>query len=312
MNRAEDGHIHRSESNNIPAVELRGLTKRFGKAFAIQELDLVIPRGAVLGLLGPNGAGKSTTLRMLMGLLRPTCGDIRVLGLDVFRVPGRVKQRVGYVPETPHIHRWMSVGEVVRFARALYDTWNDEQCDSLLDLFQLSLTKRVRQLSKGMLAKLSLLIALAHEPELLVLDEPLSGLDPIARDEFLDGVLASLCRGDRTVVFSSHQLDEVNRLSDSVAVLCAGHLLVHCSLEELRSAKRVRAVLRDGRLPVDPPREAIWQSVNRREWLLTLYPFSTEAVDRLTDANPISGIEVFDLSLDDIFKDFIRGRAQPC
>lgn len=88
--------------------------------------------------------------------------------------------------------------------------------------------------------------------------------------------------------------------------------MVHCSLDELRSAKRVRAVLQDGRLPRDPPREMIWQSINRREWLLTLYPFSTDAVDRLTDANPVSGIEVFDLSLDDIFKDFIRGQTQPC
>jgi ABC-2 type transport system ATP-binding protein len=235
-----------------------------------------------------------------------------VLGLDVFRWPSRVKQRVGYVPETPYIHRWMTVGEVVRFARALYDAWNDEQCAALLDRFQLPLGKRVRQLSKGMQAKLSLLVALAHEPELLVLDEPLSGLDPIARDEFLDGVLDGLCGGGRSVVFSSHQLDEVNRLSDEVAVLCSGRLLVHCPLDELRGAKRVRAVLQDGKLPRDPPRETIWQSVNRREWLVTLYPFSSDAVERLTAANPVSGIEVFDLSLDDIFKDLIRGQAQPC
>lgn len=299
-------------NERAPAIEICGLTKQYGRATAVNELDLVVPRGTVLGLLGPNGAGKSTTLRMLMGLLRPTRGSVRVLGLDVFRVPGQVKQHVGYVPESPQIHRWMTVGEVVWFARALYANWNDEQSASLLDLFQLPAGKRVRQLSKGMLAKLSLLVALAHEPELLVLDEPLSGLDPIARDEFLDGVLHGLCTGERTVVFSSHQLDEVNRLSDAVAVLNAGRLLVHCSLDELRSAKRVRAVLEDGRLPSQPPRETIWQSVNRREWLLTLYPFSTEAVDRLTAANPVSGIEVLDLSLDDIFKDFIRGQVQPC
>ena len=312
MNEKDDDRAELPDGNGVPAVELRGLTKRYGKALAVDGLELTVPRGTVLGLLGPNGAGKSTTLRMLMGLPRPTSGSMSVLGLDVFRAPAAVKQRVGYVPETPYIHRWMTVGEVIRFARALYSTWNDEQCESLLDLFHLSRAKRVRQLSKGMLAKVSLLIALAHEPELLVLDEPLSGLDPIARDEFLDGVLHGLCAGDRTVLFSSHQLDDVNRLSDSVAVLCAGHLLVHCSLDELRSAKRVRAVLQDGRLPRDPPREMIWQSINRREWLLTLYPFSTDAVDRLTDANPVSGIEVFDLSLDDIFKDFIRGQTQPC
>jgi ABC-2 type transport system ATP-binding protein len=312
MNAADSTATSPTHRDDTPALELRSLTKRYGQATAVSGLDLVVPRGKVLGLLGPNGAGKSTTLRMLMGLLRPTSGSVQVLGLDVFRWPSRVKQRVGYVPETPHIYRWMTVGEVVRFARALYDTWNDEQCGSLLDRFQLPTGKRVRQLSKGMQAKLSLLVALAHEPELLVLDEPLSGLDPIARDEFLDGVLDGLCDGDRSVVFSSHQLDEVNRLSDEVAVLCGGRLLVHCSLDELRAAKRVRAVLQDGKLPRDPPRETIWQSVNRREWLVTLYPFSTDAVERLTAANPVSGIEVFDLSLDDIFKDLIRGQAQPC
>jgi ABC-2 type transport system ATP-binding protein len=304
--------IHPLEQPPEPALQLCGLTKHYGRAIAVSELDLVVQRGTVLGLLGPNGAGKSTTLRMLMGLLRPTSGSVRVLGLDVFRHPSRVKQQVGYVPESPHIHRWMTVAEVVRFVRALYATWNDEQCASLLDLFQLPAGKRVRQLSKGMLAKLSLVVALAHEPELLVLDEPLSGLDPIARDEFLDGVLHGLCGSERTVVFSSHQLDEVNRLSDAVAVLNAGRLLVHCSLDELRGAKRVRAVLDDGRLPSQSPRETIWQCVNRREWLLTLYPFSTDALERLSESNPVSAIEVFDLTLDDIFKDFIRGQVQPC
>lgn len=295
-----------------PAIQLCSLSKRYGRATAVDGLDLVVPNGAVLGLLGPNGAGKSTTLRMLMGLLRPTSGSVRVLGLDVFRHPGRVKQRVGYVPESPQIYRWMTVAEVMRFVRNLYATFSDDQCARLLDLFHLPAGKRVRQLSKGMLAKLSLAVALAHDPKLLILDEPLSGLDPIARDEFLDGVLQGLCGSERTVVFSSHQLDEVNRLSDRVAVLNAGRLLVHCSLDELRSAKRVRAVLDDGRLPSEPPPETIWQSVNRREWLLTLYPFSTEAVERLGESNPVGAIDVFDLSLDDIFKDFIRGQMQPC
>jgi ABC-2 type transport system ATP-binding protein len=231
----------------------------------------------------------------------------------VFRSSSELKQRVGYVPETSHIPAWMTVGEVTRFCRALFERWNDEQCASLLDMFELPMGKRVRQLSKGMLAKLSLVLALSHEPELLVLDEPLSGLDPIARDEFLDGVLKGLCENSqRTIVFSSHQLDEVNRLADTVAVMHRGRVLVHTTLDELRSARRVRAVLDDGRLPSNPPPETIWQTVNRREWQLTLYPFSQNAVERLRDANPVTGVEVFDLSLDDIFKDLVRGRSQSC
>lgn len=292
-----------------PALVVEGLTRRYGSAVAVDNLHLTVRRGKVLGLLGPNGAGKSTTLRMIMGLLRPTTGTVRVLGLDPFKTPSQVRQQIGYVPETPQIYRWMTVREVLRFCRALYAGWKDQQAELLLDTFQLPASRRVRQLSKGMLAKLSLIIALAHEPQLLILDEPLSGLDPLARDEFLDGVLQGLCGGVRTVVFSSHHLDEVNRLSDSVAVLHAGRLLTHCPLDELRSAKRVRAVLHDGRLPVEAPREAVWQQVNRREWSLTLWPFSSEVLVRLQANNPIRRVDVDDLSLDDIFKDLIRGQT---
>lgn len=296
---------------NSPALVVEGLTRRYGSALAVDNLHLTVPRGTVLGLLGPNGAGKSTTLRMIMGLLQPTAGTVRVLGLDPFQTPSQVRQQIGYVPETPQIYRWMTVREVLHFCRALYASWKDQQAELLLDAFQLPSNRKVRQLSKGMLAKLSLVIALAHEPELLILDEPLSGLDPLARDEFLDGVLQGLCGGERTVIFSSHQLDEVNRLSDSVAVLHAGRLLTHCPLDELRSAKRVRAVLHDGRLPIETPREAVWQQVNRREWSLTMHPFTSEVLERLQATNPIQRVDVDDLSLDDIFKDLIRGQMLP-
>jgi ABC-2 type transport system ATP-binding protein len=294
-----------------PAIELRGLTKRYGKSTAVDSIDLSVPCGATLGLLGPNGAGKSTTLRMMLGLLRPTSGDMRVLGMDVMRSRSEVKQRVGYVPEAHYIYRWMSVDAVLQFARACYRTWNADLCAELLDMFDLPRRKRVGQLSKGMLAKLSLVVALAHEPDLLVLDEPLSGLDPVARDEFLDGVLKGICGGKRTVMFSSHQLDDVNRLADEVAIMNSGRILVHCPLDELlRSTKRVRAVLQNGRLPQATSDAIIWQHVNRREWEMTIHPYADEIIERLRADNPVSNLEVIDLGLDDIFKDFIRGQRQ--
>ncbi len=295
------------------AIDLRGLTKRFGKTTAVDRITLAVPRGTTLGLLGPNGAGKSTTLRMLMGMARPTAGTVRVLGMEMPGLAPRIKQRVGYVPDTCHAYRWMSVEEVIRFSRAMYASWNDDRSAELLDMFQLPSKRRVRGLSKGMLAKLSLLIALAPEPDLLVLDEPLSGLDPIARDDFIEGVLRGICAEARTVLFSSHQLDEVNRLADSVAIMNAGRVLVHRPMEELlRDARRVRAVLRDGRLPDAPPANTIWQRVNRREWLLTIHPFSEDSVEMLRCDNPVEHVEVSDLSLDEVFKDFIRGEAVPC
>ena len=145
-----------------PAIELRGLTKQYGKTTAVDAIDLTVPSGTTLGLLGPNGAGKSTTLRMMMGVLRPTSGDLRVLDMDVMRSPAEVKQRVGYVPEAHYIYRWMSVDAVLQFARACYRTWNADLCSELLDMFELPHQKLVRQLSKGMLAKLSLVVALAR------------------------------------------------------------------------------------------------------------------------------------------------------
>jgi len=295
-----------------PAVELRGLTKRFGKMTAVDSIDLSIPRGSTLGLLGPNGAGKSTTLKMLMGMMRPTAGFVRVLGMEMPGSGPKIKQRIGYVPESHYIYRWMNVREAIRFSRAMFERWNDELSAELLEVFQLPSERRVRALSKGMLAKLSLLIALAHEPDLLILDEPLSGLDPIARDDFIDGVLRGICRDDRTVLFSTHQLDEVSRLADSVAIMNAGRVLVHCSIDQLLgTAKRVRAVLRDGRLPEAIPDNTIWQRVNRREWQLTIFPFSDEVVDWIVAENAVENVDVSGLSLDDVFKDFIRG-AVPC
>ena len=172
------------------AIEVEEVRKCFGRTMAVRNLSLQIPRGSVFGLIGPNGAGKSTLIKMLMGLLRPTQGTVHVLGRDVFQDSVAVRQRVGYVPESHHIYRWMRIGQVLQFCKAQCTTWNDATCRELLDLFQLDPQMKVRHVSKGMLGKLALLLAIAHEPELLILDEPMAGLDPVAREEFLEGVLA--------------------------------------------------------------------------------------------------------------------------
>ena len=169
---------------NGPAIEIAGLVKRFGRSVAVDHLSLSIPRGTTFGLLGPNGAGKSTTIKMLMGILSPSGGEARVLGIDVRSDPTAIKRRVGYVPEIHHIYRWMRVDEVLGFCRSCYATWNDKTYQELVELFGLDPKKKVKHLSKGMLVKLALVVAVAHEPELLLLDEPLGGLDPIVREEF--------------------------------------------------------------------------------------------------------------------------------
>jgi ABC-2 type transport system ATP-binding protein len=291
------------------AVELTNVTKCFGRQVAVGDLSLRIKRGSTFGFLGPNGAGKTTTIRMLMGLLTRSAGQVSVLGIDPAVEPLIVKQRVGYVPEQQFIYRWMRVGEAISFCRSFYPTWNNGLAEKLLKFFNLDADKKVKHLSKGMLTKLSLLLAMSHEPELLILDEPMAGLDPIVREELLDSVLQTVCEREQTVVFSSHTLDDVQRMADVVAIINEGQLLVYCAIDDLLNrTKRMRAVLQDGAAPSHPPGGMIWQRVQNREWLLTVKDYSPGTVEQLKATNPLERVEVIDLTLEDIFKDYVRGR----
>jgi ABC-2 type transport system ATP-binding protein len=295
--------------SNEPAIELSGVTKRYGRSTVVDDLTLRVPRGTTLGLIGPNGAGKSTTIKMLMGMLSMTSGSARVLGIDVAADATAVKRRVGYVPESHEMYRWMRVDELIAFTRTFFPTWNDEVCRGLLDLFALDRRKKIRQLSKGMLAKVSLVLAISHEPDVLILDEPMSGLDPLAREEFLDSVLQTLCDRQCTILFSSQTFSDVQRMADNIAMLDQGKLLIHCPQDELlASARRIRAVLRDESPPRWRPAQTIWQRVEQREWLLTVHPFSGELLERLEADNSLEHVEVLDVGLEDLFKDYLKGR----
>jgi ABC-2 type transport system ATP-binding protein len=291
------------------AIELSRVTKRFGDKLAVRDLTLGIPYGRTFGFIGPNGAGKTTTIKMLMGLLRLTGGQARVLGMDVAADPVAVKQVVGYVPELHFIYRGMRVCDVLGFCRAFYRTWNDRTCAELMQRFGLEAVSKVKHLSKGALAKLALLVALAHEPEVLILDEPMIGLDPLVREEFLEVVLGSLCDRPRTVLFSSHTLGDVQRMADIIGIIHEGRLLISSPTDELLSqTKRIRAVLRDGCVPEHTPPGTIWQRLQGREWLMTVREFSPAAVDFVRGKYAPETLEVLDVGLEDLFKDYIRGQ----
>jgi ABC-2 type transport system ATP-binding protein len=280
-----------------------------GRVHALQGITMQVGRGEVFGLLGPNGAGKSTAIRMMMGMLSITSGAARILGVQVEVDPVEVKQRVGYVPEVHHVYRWMRVGEAIGFCKSCFRTWNDELCREMLDLFALDPNKKVKHLSKGMQTKLALLLAVSHEPELLLLDEPLSGLDPIAREEFLDGVLRTICDRGQTVLISSHMLDDVRRLADTVGSLYEGRLLLHGDVDTLlNSTKRITATLRDGCRPTQSPHGTIWQRVHGREWTVTVRDFTSEKVQQVRAIDGVENVAVADLGLEELFKDFIRGQ----
>ena len=244
-----------------------------------------------------------------MGLTKKSSGDARVLGFDASERDTLMRQRIGYVPEVHCMYPWMRVGEVVKFCSSFYENWDNSLCNELTKLFRLEYDAKVKTLSKGTVAKLGLLLAIAHRPELLLLDEPTAGLDPVIREEFLDGVLQGMCDRQMTVLLSSHTLSDVGRLADTIGIIDEGSLLVCAPLEALiRDTKRVRVVMGDGGCANEPPDGTVWQRVQQREWLLTVHGFSSETVSFLKGRYPVDNLEVFDLALEEIFKDFIKGR----
>lgn len=243
------------------AVETEGLTKRFGARSAVQDVTLRVPTGAIWALLGPNGAGKTTTLNMVMNLERPTAGTVRVLGVEARALGARELQRVGYVSESLELPLWMTVQQLVDFCRPLYPTWDDSFAKRLRDDFALDPARRLKHLSRGERVKAALLVALAPRPALLVLDEPFTGLDPLTRDELVRGMLDLVDASEWTILISSHDLDEVERLADHIGFLRDGRLVVAETLTALHARMRrfevVGGVEPDGAWPaawIDPER----------------------------------------------------------
>ena len=297
-----------NSASDATAIKVRELTKRYGGILACDSINLSVRQGTTFGLLGPNGAGKSSLIRMLMGLTAIDSGEVTILGENGNCRTPETRRRIGYVPELHFIYRWMTVKEVLGFVSTLYDRWDNDLANDMLFKFELSPRKRVSALSKGMTAKLGLLIALAHSPDLLILDEPTSGLDPIIREDFLESVLQShSCKG-RTILFSSHHVDDVERVADEVGILVDGRFAVQGTVDELRTRiKRIRIVLRDGKLPARVPAETVYQSLARRNWTVTVDPFSDELCEHLQSENRAVSTEVIDLNLEQIFKDVVRG-----
>ena len=294
-------------------IEFSAVTKAFKNHRALDSLSVQFKKGSTVGLLGPNGAGKSTCLKMMLGLLRPTSGSVSIFGWDLWSEGPKIRQQIGYVPEDPWLYPWMTVRQVIQFASSMYERWSSALAEDLLVHMSLPPECLVKNLSKGMRMKAALLVALAHRPRLLILDEPMSGLDPLAREDLVE-ILIKL-RGEETecIIISSHQIDDVTRLADEVVILHAGKRLVHTSIDELLgTTKRVEAVLLDGRLPERVLQQTVWQRVDRRNWSMTLHPFDAAMVDTLVEANPISSTTVVDIGLEQIFKDFIRGAAPCC
>ena len=192
-------------------------------------------RGKVFGLVGENGAGKTTLIKHILGLLKAETGSVRVFGLDPVQNAPAVLSRIGFLSENRDLPAWMRVDELVHYTQAFYPKWDEEYAEQLREQFGLDPGSRIKNLSRGEIAKAGLLIALAYRPELLLLDEPSSGLDPVVRRDILEAIIRTAADEGRTVLFSSHLLDEIERVSDEIALMHGGKIVLAGPLDELKS-----------------------------------------------------------------------------
>ena len=220
-------------SDTTPVIETNKLSRKFRRLDAVHDLDLTVNSGTVHAFLGPNGAGKTTTIRMLLNILPPSSGDAAVLGRRSRKLGRQDFENIGYVSENQKLPLWMTVAQLMNYLRPLYPTWDNGFADKLLKDFDLPLGQKLKHLSRGMRMKASLVGALAFRPRLLVLDEPFSGLDPLVREEFLEGIIELTAQEKWTIFISSHDIDEVERLADQVAIIDQGRLLLSESIESL-------------------------------------------------------------------------------
>lgn len=296
-------------SDNV--IETHGLTRYFGPRCIVDTLDLTVPRGSIFGFLGRNGAGKSTTIRMLLGLLPPTRGASSVLRVDSQALTPEARARIGYLAEGHHVYGWMSIAECGRFQSAFYPRWNDKIFQSVLAHFGLKPSAKAGDLSRGERAGLCLALTLAPQPELLILDDPALGLDPVARRSLLQSMIYLTRNADQTVFFSSHLLSDVERVADRIAVLDGSTLRADCSLETFRSRVRQFVLSFPGPPPPLPPLPGLLQVFRAgNEVTVTLAAANDGETERRLAALGAERIDPVPLGLEDAFVSYLSERGE--
>ncbi len=285
------------------AIETDGLTCRYGRTRAVTDLTMSVPAGSIYALLGPNGAGKTTTLKTLLNLRSPASGVARVLGVDSRALGPADLAQIGYVSENQRIPSNLTIGDVEAFCRPWYPTWDAALADELRERFGLDPRARIKALSRGTRLKVQCLLALAPRPRLLILDEPFSGLDPVVRDDLTTGVLSLADRDGWSVLLTSHEMDDVERLADHVGFLAGGSLLVEEPMATLlRRFRRVEVAL-TGASTLPGRRPASWLDfmVEGRAARFVESQASDAAEAAWQDSFPDAGIDARPMSLREVF-----------
>jgi ABC-2 type transport system ATP-binding protein len=295
------------------AIETQALTCRYGRTRAVDQLTMRVQAASIYALLGPNGAGKTTTLKTLMNLRTPASGIARVLGVDSRALGPADLARIGYVSEHQRIPSNLTIGEIEAFCRPWYPTWDATLADELRERFGLDPRARIRTLSRGTRIKLQCLLALAPRPRLLILDEPFSGLDPVVRDDLTTGVLSLADRDGWSVLLTSHEMDDVERLADHVGFLADGRLLLEEPMATLLGRfRRVEVSLADATvLPAPRPSSWLGFSVDGRAARFVESQAGPAAEAMWRDVLPGATIEARPMSLREVFVAVTRSLSSP-
>ncbi|MEX2316523.1 MAG: ABC transporter ATP-binding protein [Pirellulales bacterium] len=289
------------------AIITERLTKHYGGRRVVDSLNLRIPSGTVYGLLGRNGAGKSTLIKMLLGMVQSDAGRAELLGEDVDTLSSATRARIAYLAEGHPLYGWMSINEAVRFTRSFYPHWNDALLHQILDHFELPRRQKFRRLSRGQQAQVSLALAVAPDPELLILDDPTLGLDTVVRRDFLESLIQIIQRQGRTILFSSHILGDVERVAERVGVLVHGVLRVDCPTDTFREQVRKLVLEFTGTPPEVPALPGLVSSRQVGSGLeLVLVGYDDAQREAVESLEPRS-ITVLDLNLEDAFIEYTRG-----
>ena len=295
------------------AIETEGLTKYYGEFEAVRGLTMRVPNGTITGFLGQNGAGKSSTIRMLLGMSRPTRGLGRVLDFDIAdeRQSIEMRKRVAYVGEDKRLYDYMTVGQMIRFTKAFYPGWRDDIEKRLLDEFRLPLDRLTRKLSKGMRTQTALLLAFARGADLLILDEPTEGLDPVMAEKLLELVVGAAADG-ATVFFSSHQVAEVEQIADRILLIDRGQLLLDTTLDSIaQDFRRIRGIYET---PVSPSVLAVdgvkRVAVDGRTVSVTVSHDSSAIAERLKAQFGARNVEVMPMTLKEIVLESLKREGE--
>ncbi len=296
--------------NEKSVIQTHGLTKYFGRKPAVYELNLEVPRGCVFAFLGRNGSGKTTTIRMLMGLVQPTRGAGTILGHDIRSLTPEIRARIGYLTEEHQLYSWMNVKECGEFQAKFHAKWNDKIYRGVVGHFGLKPTATVKDLSRGERAGLCLALTLAPQPELLMLDDPGLGLDPVARRALVESMIFLTRKSDRTIFFSSHHLSDVERVADYIAVFDRSVLRASCPLEKFQESVQQMRLRFPGAPPALPKIPGLLQAIRtENELRVTCVRANGETEKILRGLAPLE-MEAVPLGLEDAFISYLGERGE--